>query len=91
MPIFSLARVSSAGWRVRSRVRLSGGRMLTDSFVSAGRAWYYVRAPLYATGRLGPGNFARTQDMLAPNLAFPAIIAIFLEGLVGYMARLELH
>jgi hypothetical protein len=51
---------------------------------------YYVRAPLHATGRLGPGNFGRTQDMLAPNPAFPAIIAISLEGILGYMARLEL-
>jgi hypothetical protein len=31
---------------------------------------YYVRAPLYATGRLGPGNFGRTQDMLAPTRPF---------------------
>jgi hypothetical protein len=51
---------------------------------------YYVRAPLYATGRLGPGKFGRTQDMLAPNPAFPAIMSISLEGIVGYMARLEL-
>jgi hypothetical protein len=77
-------RISMFESIVRGRVWPISSRMVLHT--TSGR----VRAPLYATGRLGPGNSGRTQDMLAPNPAFPAIIAISPEGIVGYMARLKL-